>query len=89
MLSMFRVCHAALSIHRSLVVTCWERAGLLALLCVMFSCVFVTFPCGVLRQVRYLIVSIPDLYFLPCFNIKNEVEGLKYSCFVHKRKRKR
>ena len=26
----------------------WERADLLALLCLMFSCVFVTFPYGVL-----------------------------------------
>ena len=28
---------------------------------VMFDCVFVTFPCGVLGQVWYLIVSIPGL----------------------------
>ena len=60
---MFRVCHAFLSVHCSLVVTCWERANLLALLCVLFYCVFVTFPCGVLGQVGYLIVSISD--FLP------------------------
>ena len=58
---MFRICHAFLSGHCSLVVTCWERAGLLALLYVMFYCVFVTFPCGVLGQVWYLIASIPDL----------------------------
>ena len=31
------------------------------LLFVMFNCVFVTFPCGIPGQVRYLIVSIPDL----------------------------
>ena len=31
------------------------------LLFVMFDCVFVTFPCGILGQVWYLIVSIPDL----------------------------
>ena len=43
------------------VVTCWERANLLALLYVMFSCVFITFPCGFLGQVWYLIVLIPDL----------------------------
>ena len=30
-----------------LVVTCRERADLLALLCVVFPCVFVTFPYGV------------------------------------------
>ena len=41
----------------SLVVTCWERAVLLALLYVMFSCAFVTFAYGVLGQVWYLIVS--------------------------------
>ena len=40
----------------------------LALLYVMFRCVFVTFPCGVLGQVWHLIVSIPDLYRLPYFN---------------------
>ena len=33
----FRVCHAFLSVHCSLVVTCGERANLLALLYVMFS----------------------------------------------------
>ena len=57
----FRVCHTFLSVHCSLVVTCWERANLLALLYVTFSCGFGTFPCGVLGQVWYLIVSIPDL----------------------------
>ena len=65
---MFRVCHAFMSVHCSLVVTCMERAGLLALLYVMFYCVFVTFPCGVLDQVWYLIVSIPDLRLLTYFN---------------------
>ena len=48
-----------LSVHCSLGVTCCERAGLLALLCVMF---FVTFQCGVVGQLWYLIASIPD----PC-----------------------
>ena len=50
-------------------VTCWERADLMALFYVMFSCVFkfVTFPCGVLVQVWYLIVLIPDLCLLPYF----------------------
>ena len=57
---MFRVCHAFLSVHCSLVVTDWEMAGLLALLYVMFyCCCFFTFPCGVLGQVWYLIVLIP------------------------------
>ena len=52
------------------VVTCRERAYLLALLCVVFSWVFVAFPHGVLSQVWYLIVSIPDLCLLPYFLIK-------------------
>ena len=38
LLFMFRVCNAFLSVHCSLVVTCCERANLLALLCVMFYC---------------------------------------------------
>ena len=42
-------------------ITLWERAGLLALLCVMFPCVFVTFPYGVSGQVWFLIISIPDI----------------------------
>ena len=48
----------------SLVITCWERADLLALLYVVFPCVFVTFPYGVPGQVRYLIVWIPDCCLL-------------------------
>ena len=45
----------------------WERADLLALLCVVFSCIFVTFPYGVQVQVWYLIVLIPDvLRIFPC-----------------------
>ena len=60
---MFHVClkNAVLAVPCSFVVTYWERADLLALLCVMFTCVFVTFPYGVLGQVWYLIVSSPDL----------------------------
>ena len=60
---LFHVClnYAVLSVPCSFVIICWERAGLLALLCVMFSCVFVTFPCGVSGVGWYLIVSIPDL----------------------------
>ena len=63
LLFMIHVClwYAVLSISCSLVITCWERADFLALLCIVFSCVFVTFPYGVLGQVWYLIVSIPDL----------------------------
>ena len=37
------------------------------LLFVMFNCIFVIFLCGFLGQVRYLIVSIPDLCCLSYF----------------------
>ena len=55
------VCHTVLSVPCSLFVTCWERDERIALLFVMFSCVFVNFPYGFLGQVWYLIVSFPDL----------------------------
>ena len=63
------VCHAFASVNCCLVVTCWERADLLALVCDVWVCL-VTFPCGILGQVWNLIVSIPDLcslsYFVVC-----------------------
>ena len=40
-----------------------------SLVCHTFLC-FVTFPCGVLGQVLYLIVSIPDLCLLHFFDLK-------------------
>ena len=43
-----------------LVVTCLERVDLLALVGDVY-CIFVTFPCDILGQVWYLIVSFPDL----------------------------
>ena len=57
LLILFCVCHAFLSVHCSLVVICWESIGLFALFCLVFSCGFVTFPCGVLGQVWHLTVS--------------------------------
>ena len=63
------LCHFVLSVSCSLVVTCWEMADFLALLYVRFSCVFVTFQYGILGQMWYLVVSIPDLCVLPYFNM--------------------
>ena len=37
----------------------------------MFYCIVVTFPCGVLCQVWYLIISIPDLFLLTYFHMYN------------------
>ena len=45
------------------------------LLFVMFNCDFVTYPCGILDQVWYLIVSIPDLCRL--FNFVENVQNMK------------
>ena len=39
--------------------------SVLALLCVMLSCVFFTFPYGVMNHEWNLIVSIPDVFLLP------------------------
>ena len=58
------VCHTVLSVHCSLVVNCWGNV------CDVFLC-FVTFPCGVLGKVWYLIVSIPDLCLLSYY-VQNE-----------------
>ena len=48
----------------SLVDSCLEKPDLLALLCVVFSFVFVPFPYGALGKVWYVIVSIPDIFLL-------------------------
>ena len=64
---LFHVCHAVLSVPCSLVVTFWERADLFGLFYVMFACVFVTFPYGVMGHVWFLIESVPDLCLLPYF----------------------
>ena len=43
-----------MSVSTSRIVTCCEMADLSAILYLMFSCAFVTFPLGVLGQVRVL-----------------------------------
>ena len=68
MLFMSCVCHAFASVHCCLMVTCWERADLLALVCDVSLC-FCHFPIGILGQVWYLNVSIPDLCHLSYFHI--------------------
>ena len=50
------------SVYICFVVTCWERADLLALVCGVY-CEFVTFP------LEKLIVSIPDLCTLTHFTL--------------------
>ena len=59
------------SVYMCLVVTCYERADLLALVCGVWLWVC-HFPIGILGQVRYFIVSIPDLCTLTfLYAIKN------------------
>ena len=57
------------SVYTCLVVTCWERTDLLALVCDVLLRFFY-FPIGLLSQVWFLIVSISDLcplsYFTSC-----------------------
>ena len=60
------VSHAFAFVHCCLVVNCWKRADLLALVGDVY-CIFVTFPSGILDQVRHLIVSFPDLCLLSYF----------------------
>ena len=52
--------HAFASVLCCLVVTCLARADVLAIVGDIY-CIFVTFPCCILGQVWYLIVSFPDL----------------------------
>ena len=63
------LCHAA-----------WEMDDFFALLYVMFSCEFVTFPYCMLGQLWYLIVSSPDLCHLPYFY--NPEAWLQIPCHV-------
>ena len=55
------------SVYMCLVVTCWERADLLALTCGV-QLVVCHFPIGILGQLWYLIVSITELCILTYFN---------------------
>ena len=71
---------------RLLIAALWSPAGKGLtpwLMFVMFNCVFVTFSCGILCQVWYLIVSIPDLCRLSYFNILDYTGyiGTSFVCF--------
>ena len=58
------VCLVFVMLSRQFIAALWSPAGkglTSWLLLVVFICVLVTFPCGILGQMWYLIVSIPDL----------------------------
>ena len=69
------------SVYMFLVVTCWERADLLALVCGVSLCVC-HFLIGILGQVWYLIVLIPDLCTLTYLEIFSGF-WKKYKKFMH------
>ena len=80
---MFCVSHAFASVYCCLVVTCYERTDLLALAGDVY-CIFVTFPCGSLCLVWYLIVSFPDLCLLSYFDEGDMTLVLVWSeCGLH------
>ena len=88
---MDRLCYLSLvfvMLPRLFIAALWSPAGkglTSWFLFVMFNCVFITFPCDILGQVWYLIVSVPDLYQLSYFisptkstiNIKQNVFACK------------
>ena len=67
-------------LSRLFIAALWSPAGkarkelITWLLFVMFNCVFVSFPCGILGQVLYLIVSIADLFHLSYFFVNNQAQ---------------
>ena len=66
------LCLVFVMLSRLFIAALWSPAGkglTIWLLFVMFNCTFVTFPCGILGQVLYLVAMIPDLCPLSYFNI--------------------
>ena len=61
------VSHAFASVHCCLVVTCLERTEILLVMFILLY--FVTFTCGILGQVWYLIALLPDLCRLSYFHV--------------------
>ena len=69
------LCLVSVMFSRLFIVALWSHAGKGLTswrLFVMFNCVFVTFQYGILGQVWYLIVSIPDIcrLFANCMRLK-------------------
>ena len=66
------LCLVFVVLLRLLIAALWSPAGkgLTFWLLFMILIIFVTFPCGILGQVLYLIVSIPDLFRLSYFRTR-------------------
>ena len=74
------LCLVFVLLSRLSIAALWSPAGKGLsswLLFVMSNCDFVTFPCGILGQVWYLIVLIPDLcrlfYFTYIGSLRNQI----------------
>ena len=81
------LCLVFIMLLRLFVAALWSPAGkglTFWLWFVMFNCGFVTFPCGILGQVWYLIVTIPDLCKLSYFNYLSLhfILSVKYQCSI-------
>ena len=64
------LCLVCVKLLRPFIAALWSLAGkglTYWLSFVMFNCVFVTFPCGILGEVWFLVVSIPDLCCISYF----------------------
>ena len=71
------VCLVFVILSRLLIAALWSPAGeglVSCLLFVMYNCVFVTFQWASLGQKWHLIVSIPDLCHLSCFETHNPLD---------------
>ena len=78
------LCLVFVMLSRLLIAALWPPAGkgLTSWLSfVMFNSVFVTFPCGILGRVSYLIVSIPDLCHLSYFDVHHSPLIMDIICF--------
>ena len=76
------LCLVFVMLSRLFIAALWSPAwkGLTSwLLFVLFNCVFETFPCVILGQVWYLIVTVPDL----CHLSYCEVQPTSLQCLFH------
>ena len=79
-----------LMLSRQFIVALWSPAGkglTSWLLLVMFIVFFITFPCGILMQVWYLIVSFPDLCRLSYFyeNYATQATHMLHKILTHEK----
>ena len=73
------LCIVLAMLLRLFIAALWSPAGKRMTFCtafVMINYVFVTFPCGILGQVWYLIVSIPDLFQLSYFYVGSSLSTI-------------